>query len=206
MKNVSFVSNTSDGMRCVPAVFKMLYKYFLDEDLSWEDLDKLMKVIPGKGVWTFTALTDLAKRGVKIKHIEPVDYQKLFDQGVDYLYEVVGRETADYYINKSNIASIISEIPEFMKQVKVDIRKADIDEVISALKENKIVSMEIDACRLNDTKGFSLHYVLAFGLEDDHVVLHDPGLPATESRRVSIEKLNQAFSFEGAGQSINIYG
>lgn len=206
MKDVIFVSNTPDGMRCVPAVFKMLYKYFLNEDLSWVEIDKLMNVIPKKGVWTFTALTDLAKRGVKIKHIEPVDYQKLHDQGVDYLYEVVGKETADYYVNKSNIASVIPYIPEFMKQVKVDVRKADIEEVVSALRENKLVSMEIDACRLNDTEGFSLHYVLVFGLEGEDVILHDPGLPAMESRKVKIEKLNKAFSFKGAGQSINIYG
>ncbi len=206
MKHVPFASNTPDGMRCVPAVYKMLYKYFLDEDLSWEDLDKLMKVIPRKGVWTFTALTDLAKRGVKIRHIEPVDYEKLHDQGVDYLYEVVGKETADYYVNKSNIASIIPEIPEFLKFVKTEIRKADIKEVIQALKENKLVSMEIDACRLNNTKGFSLHYVLVFGLDGNEVILHDPGLPALESRKVNIEELNHAFNFKGAGQSINIYG
>jgi hypothetical protein len=48
--------------------------------------------------------------------------------------------------------------------------------------------------------------VLIFGLDGENVILHDPGLPAMEFRKVNIDKLNEAFSFKGAGQSINIYG
>lgn len=206
MKKVPFVSNTPDGMRCVPAVFKMLYNYFLDVDLSWDEIDRTLKVIPGKGNWDFPALTDLATKGVKIERIETVDYERLYREGPGYLKEIVGKESADYYLTKSNIASIIPQIPEYLKAVESRVGKGSVSEIIKNLNQGKIVTAEIDAKRLNKQPGFSPHYVLIYDFDEKNFTLHDPGLPPEEARKVRVEDFNKAFSFKGSIQGINIFG
>ena len=115
-----FIPNSKDNLHCVNAVFRMIYKHFLDQNFTWKEIDKLTKAIPGKVNWTFIGETDLAKKGLKVKNIEPLDYQKLYDEGVDYFRKTLGEETSDYYINRSNIASIIKYIPDFIDHVDHD--------------------------------------------------------------------------------------
>ncbi len=66
MNSVPFISNSKDDTHCVPAVFRMVHKFYFGKDLSWEEIDKVMKVVQGKGTWTFPGLTAFAKKGLDI--------------------------------------------------------------------------------------------------------------------------------------------
>lgn len=201
-KDVPFVPNSEDGMHCVPAVFRMLYQYYFDEDVSWEAMDRIMHVVPGKGTWTFPALTSLAQKGLDVVHIEPVDYEKLFKEGTSYLRTVVGEKTADYYIKQSNIATVLPFIPQYLKTVKQEIRESSTDEAIAFLEKGYLVTAEINPRILNNKPGFSLHYVLLYDWDGRYITLHDPGLPPVAARKVTREAFDACFAYEGANKSI----
>lgn len=205
MKQVPFVANSSDDMHCVNAVFRMVYQYFLGKDLTWRQIDKLTKAIPGKGTWTFVGEMEFAKKGIKVRNIEPVDYEKLYKEGVKYLNKVVGKDTANYYFNKSNIESVIPYIPQYLKIVEHETRRASINEIIKFLKAGSLIGVEINSRILNKKEGFSLHFVLLYDYDGGHFILHDPGLPSIKGRRVSLEEFKKAFSFPGSNGAITIF-
>lgn len=200
-----FVQNSSDNMHCVNAVFRMVSQYLLGIDFTWEEIDKLTKAIPGNATWTFIGEMEFAKRGLKVKNIEPVDYEKLYKEGVNYLSTIIGKNTYDYYLNKSNISSVIKYIPEYLKYVEHETRRATVNEIVQILKDGKLIGAEVNSRILNRKPGFSLHFVLLYGFEGKHIILHDPGLPPIKSRKVSLDEFDKCFNFKGANGGITIF-
>lgn len=192
-------------MRCVQAVYRMVLKYFLDIDCTWNQIDAMAKAVPGKGTWTFPLNTAVTKLGIRATNIEITDYTQLYKKGVGYLHEVNGEKSAAYYIEKSNIASVIPYIPEFLNTVTHLSRKGTIDDILQALREGKLVCAEVNASILNHSDGHSLHSILLYDTDDKNITFHDPGLPPKPGRTVSIEKFMNSFAYPGAGQEIDIF-
>ena len=204
-KPAPFVANHKDQMHCSQAVFRMLFKYFFDEDLTWEEIDEITKTIPGKASWTMAAHMVLAKRGVEVVNIEPFDYQRFYDEGADYLRNNFGEETARYYLEKSNLLSVKDDIPKFLSTVHHETKRATIEDIAHFLKESYLVGAEINSRILNRREGFSLHYVLLVGCENDSLIIHDPGPPPLESRKVPKDEFLKAFAFEGANGEVTAF-
>lgn len=205
MKNIPFVQNSKDNMHCVNSVFRMVSKYLLGKDFSWKELDKLTKAIPGKATWTFMGEMEFAKMGLKVKNIEPVDYQKLYKEGVKYLSTIVGKDTYDYYVKKSNVESVLKYIPEYLRNVEHETRRATIKEIITLLKEGKLIGVEVNSRILNHKDGFGLHFILLYDFDGKNIILHDPGLPPIKSRKVSLKQFDKCFNFKGANGGITIF-
>lgn len=204
-KVVPFVANHEDDIHCVNAVFRMVHQYFFGKDLSWEEIDRLTKAIPGKGTWTFVGEMEFAKKGLQITNIETTDYGKLQEQGVEHLKTIVGEESFKYYLERTNIASVLKFIPEYLKWVKHETREAEIKEIVKFLKEGCLVGAEINSRILNKKEGFSLHYVLLYDFDGKNIILHDPGFPPIEARKVSLEEFERCFCFPGASRSITVF-
>jgi len=205
MRNVPFIPNSDDDMHCVNADFRMVYRYFFNEDFTWEEIDKLTKAIPGKATWTFIGEMEFAKKGLNIRNIEPLDYNRLHTEGTEYLQKTFGDKTANYYIEKSNISSVIKYIPEYIKTVEHETRKAPLDEIIQLLKDDCLIGAEINSRILNDKPGFSLHFVLLYGFDGENIILHDPGFPAIKARKVTLKMFDKCYNFEGANGGITVF-
>lgn len=204
-KSVPFVANHEDRMHCSQSVFRMLFKYFFDEDLSWEEIDKITKTIQGTASWTMAAHTVLAERGVDVINIEPFDYQRFYDEGIDYLKNNFGEETAKYYLEKSNLLSVKDDIPKFLATAHHETKRAAIEDIVNFLKKGYLVGAEINSRILNKKEGFSLHYVLITGCEGDSLIIHDPGPPPLENRKVPKSEFLKAFAFEGANGEVTAF-
>lgn len=200
-----FIKNSGDDMHCVNAVFRMVYKHFFDKDFTWEEIDKLTKAISGKATWTFVGEMEFAKRGLQVKNIEPVNYKKLHKEGVNYLTKILGKDTANYYLEKSNIVSVIKYIPEYLKNVRHETRRASINEIVQFLKEGNLIGAEVNSRILNHKPGFSLHFILLYGFDGKNIILHDPGLPPIEARKITLEEFDKCFNFKGANGGIIIF-
>ncbi len=183
----------------------MVHQYFFDSDLNWEEIDKLTKAIPGEATWTFVGEMEFAKKGLDVRNIEPVDYERLFKEGVAYLSEVVGKQNAEYYFNKSNIDSVIQYIPEYLKYVNHETRKSSLAEIIELLQQGYLIGAEVNSSILNKRDGFDLHFVLIYDADKEHIILHDPGLPPIESRKVSFREFDACFAYPGANQGITTF-
>lgn len=204
-KKVPFVRNHKDNIHCVNAVFRMIHQYFFGKDLSWKQIDQLTKAIPGKVTWTFIGEMEFAKKGLSVTNIEPISYRELYKQGVDYLKRRVGKKTADYYLKKSNIASVLKYTPEYLKTVKHETRRASIKEIIKLLKQGCLIGVEINSRILNNKPGFGLHFVLLYDFDGKNIILHDPGLPPIKSRKVSLKEFDKCFHFPGANGGITVF-
>lgn len=205
MKKVPpFIQNSQDNTHCVNAVFRMVYKYYFNEDFTWEEIDELTKAIPGKSTWTLVGEMEFAKRGLKIINIELTDYEKLYREKEKY-FKNLDEKVADYHLQKSNILSVIKYIPEYLKYVKHETRRPTVQEIINLLKKGSLVGAEINAQVLNNRPGFSLHFVLLYGFDGKNILLHDPGLPPIKSRKVSLEEFDHCFNFAGANGGITVF-
>jgi hypothetical protein len=205
VKKVKFYSNHPDNLHCVLAVFRSLFNYFFDEELSWKQIEKLMGYESGKGAWTFPAELELAKRGVEVMNIEPFDYEKFLEEGVVYLKANYNDETANYYITQTNIGMNLDKIPEFIKLVKHENRKATIKDVAGFLNDGYLVGAEIDASVLNKKSGLPLHFVLIKGTKDGKYIINDPGLPPMENRLITQEDLKEALGGDGTNGEVSAF-
>ena len=204
-KKIPFVENHKDNMHCVNAVFRMVHQYFFNKDLTWKQIDNLTKAVPGLATWTFVGEMEFAKKGLDVKNIEPISYRQLHKQGVDYISKIVGKKTAEYYFKKSNIAYVLKYIPEYLKTVKHETRRADVKEMCQFLEEGSLIGAEINSRILNNKPGFSLHFILLYDYDGKHITLHDPGKPPIESRKITVEELDKCFNFPGANGAITVF-
>lgn len=205
VKSVPFVSNHRDNTHCVTSVLRMVHQYYYGSDFSWSEWDRILHSQKGKGSWTFPGELYLAKKGIVVTNIEPIDYNRLHHMGTGYLNEAVGKETASYYINRSNIASVIRYIPEYLRHVKHETRIASIREIIAYLKLGCLIAAEVQAGILNQTDKFDLHMVLLYDFSNSDFIMHDPGLPPCRARRVKKDLFRKIFSFPGAGSGITVF-
>ena len=122
-----------------------------------------------------------------------------------YLSRKVGKDTARYYRERSNIETVIRYIPEYLEVVKHETRRASIKEIVAFLKKGNLIGVEINSKILNKKPGFSLHFVLLYDFDGEHIILHDPGLPPIKSRRITLEEFNECFNFPGAAAGITVF-
>ncbi len=196
--NVPFYSNTPDNMRCVPAVFKMVLKYFQpDKEYSWKELDKLTEHKDDKGTWVFPALTKLKKQGFEIVKMGSFDLQKFYKQGEKYMREFHKPEVAEWYLTKSDVLDKREEIPEHLEAVKPQQKIPTEKDIVELLEKGHLVATDINARILNDKPGYSSHFVLIIGYDDRNFIIHDPGLPSYKSRIVPKEKFKKAWYHGG---------
>lgn len=202
---ISFVRNHQDDMHCVGAVFRMVHQYFLGSDLSYPEFDVVAKAVPGRGTWTIAAELEFARRGISISHIEPIDYQTLYKEGPSYLARIFGKNTSDFYLQNTNIVSVLEDIPEFLREVNVHQREGNVQDILDCLNRGGIVGAEVQSGILNRSSRFSLHYVLIYGSEGSDLLLHDPGLPPYPSRRVSLIEFESCFTYPGGNPAVTLF-
>lgn len=200
-----FIPNSHDNVHCVGAVYRMVFKHFLRRDLTWEAIDAIGKTIPHKGSWNVPYDIALAKAGIRVRNIEHTDFTRLHAEGLSYLAEAFGKKNAEYYVRNSNVANIIGDIPEFLRIVPHESRKATIEDIVTALSDGHLIAAEIDAGALSESGKFSLHFVLLYGMDGNDILLHDPGLPPGPSRAVPIQTFLKCFAYPGASCGIDIF-
>jgi uncharacterized protein YvpB len=52
----------------------------------------------------------------------------------------------------------------------------------------------INSQKLNNKQGYVGHFVVVKGIEDDNLIIHDPGFPPIENRKISYVSFEKAWS------------
>jgi len=206
MKKVPpFVPNSPDDVHCTAAVYRMVIARYFGEDIPYTEMDGIGKAVPGKGMWNVPFDIYLAKRGLTVRNIEHTDFKALYTEKEAYLTRAFGEKNADYYIRHSNVMEIIPDIPEFLRLVTHESRKATVAEILTHLTNGALIAAEVNAGALNSTDTFSLHMVLLYDTDGKSITLHDPGLPPVRARTVSLAEFTSCFAYPGAGCGIDIF-
>lgn len=100
---------------------------------------------------------------------------------------------------------MLEYIPEYLKYVTHETHNASPEEIIVALNKGYLIGAEVNSSILNKKDGFDLHFVLLYDFDGENIILHDPGLPAIEGRKMSLEEFSACFGYEGASQGITLF-
>lgn len=200
MKKVPFFANTPDDTHCVQAGFRIMLKYFLPErEFSYEQLDRMSRKQPGKGTWWPPMLIELQKLGLRVKCVEGFSYEEFYKDGESYVRRLYGSETAQYYLEHSNLRQIRPLIPGFLEKIRVENRPATFQDLDWLLDNGWLAGIDLNAAVLNDLKrsDYVGHMVVVFDKAGSDYWLHDPGLKPMPNRRVPRQKLSEAWFWAG---------
>jgi hypothetical protein len=194
--DVPFVSNTPDDLRCVPASYLTILKYFKpDTAMTMSRWSKLTGYEAGKGTWASKALLWFAAHGFDVKHFEQFDYEDFIKSGGDYLIRLAGPEVGQWQIDHSNIPLEQKRAQKLLAGGLIEYREPTINDIKHYLDEGYLVKLLINSRRLNNKPGYVGHSVTAVGYTDDSIIIHDPGLPPIPNRTVKFEDFEAAWAY-----------
>lgn len=101
---------------------------------------------------------------------------------------------------KSNLLEVKDDIPEFLKLVNHETRKATIKDIDNFLADGYLVGAEVNSHILNKKEGFSLHFVLVRSGNNRNYIINDPGLPPIENRVITKDEFILALNGSSNGE------
>lgn len=196
MKKVPFYANTPDDTHCLQASLKMVLKYFLpDKDYSWKQLEKMTAKAPGKATWPQKMLLSLNDMGFETVMIEAFDGKAFIKDGGKYLQRTFGKQTADWQIANSDIAGEQKLYSQLLNtDAKIENRIPVLGDIKKYLKAGYLVICVVNSKRLNHKRGYAGHFVVVLAIGSSNIIIHDPGLPATENRVEPIDNFEAAWA------------
>ncbi|MDB5161208.1 MAG: hypothetical protein JWO96_588 [Candidatus Saccharibacteria bacterium] len=173
----------------------MVLKHFEpSKDYSWDDLDEITHKPRDLWTWPMAGLTWLATNGYTVINVESFDYAKFMAEGSVYMQELWGREVVAEQVKHSDIPMAQSDVPAFLENVNIQNDIPNIHQIRSYLRDGYLVICNVNARKLNMKPGFVGHSVLVIGEDEDNLLIHDPGLPPLENRKVIDSLFEQAWA------------
>jgi hypothetical protein len=196
LKEIPFFENASDGMHCFQASLKMIMKYFWpDENYSWDELDKITSKAPGLWTWQMAGLIWLQEKGLEIKAIEVFDYKKFAELGGQYLLDEFGEEVGKAQIEHSDISQELEFAKKFSEVIDIEKRIPTIEDVKKLLQDDYVIVVNVNSRVLRKTDGYSGHFIVVKGFDEDGFILNDPGLPGIENMKAGFELFEKAWAY-----------
>lgn len=195
MALVPFFGNP-DSTHCFQAVLRMALKYFYPrEDYSWDELDQLTGKKPDKWTWRTRAMVELRRRGMDVVNWGNFDHKEFVERGASYLNDIFGPEKARIQIEHCDLEYEIENAREWVKVVENKFGLPTLEDIKELLDIGYLVICNVNSKILNQQEGYSGHFVLIYEVEDDFVLMHDPGPPHAPERRVSYEVFLKAWEY-----------
>ena len=195
-KKIPFYSNTKDNTHCYQAVYKMILKYYFPRSsYTWKQLDKITAKTKGLWTWPMAGLLWMVKKHFEIIVIEPFDYKHFIKSGGNYLLKEYGKKVGESQIKHSDIKKEIKNAKKFVKNIKIEKRIPNQTDLKKLIKKDYLIICNVNSRKLNKKKGYAGHFVLLKGLTKNNYILHDPGLPPYEDRKVKFDLFNRAWAY-----------
>lgn len=192
--DVPFYSNTADDTHCFQAAIRMILKYFEPKkECSWKELEEHTAKAEGLWTWTMAGLLWLKQDGFEVINIEPFDYLRFSEEGGKYLIELWGKDVGEAQLKHSDIPQELifaKQFAQFSEQ-----RIPAIEEIKKFLTDGYLVICNVNSRALNGEVGYVGHFVVLKGFDESSFIIHDPGLPALENRRVTFEIFEKAWAY-----------
>ena len=135
------------------------------------------------------------KNNFEIIVIESFDYKLLIKLGGVYLFSEYGEEVGQAAIKHSDIKREIKNAKNFVKHIKIDKRIPNQIDLKKLIKMDYLIICNINIKTLNKKSGYAGHSVLLKGMDKNNYILHDPGLPSYEHRKVEVGLFNRSWAY-----------
>ncbi len=199
--DIPFFPNTADRTHCWQACFRMALKYFWpDKDYNYIDLDKISQ--KQEGMWTSPTASFLwlINQGFQVELFEDFDYQRLVDEGEEYIYEKLGREVGDAQIAHGDFNEERKIAAEFIKVGTYHQEVPDLSLLRGHLDKGYVVISNINSAALYGHEGYAGHFIVVVGHEGEDLFIHDPGLPPRPGHKISIKDFESAWAYPTANE------
>jgi hypothetical protein len=174
----------------------MMFKYFLPErEFTFRELDVISAKVEGLWTWPTAAVLWLVDNGFEVRNVETFDYKEFAQKGGDYLLSHFGENVGQAQIDHSDIPQEIKLAKLFNQKIVSEMRIPEISDLWSCLDEGYLPGCNVNSHGLIGMDGYSGHFVVIIGYDEDSLLLHDPGLPARQNLRVSNEVFEQAWAY-----------
>lgn len=194
--NIPFFANTGDGTHCFQAALKMALAYFQpDREYSYEELDEITQKVPGKWTWPTAAMLWLMENRFELRLVEEFDYKAFAERGGDYLIDKCGQEVGQVQIENSDVEREQEIAARFVEYAPLEYRVPTTDDIAQYLKENWVVMCNVNSSLLQGRQGYSGHFVIIVDVDDDEVIMHDPGLPPSPNFAVEKKVFEKAWAY-----------
>ena len=194
-RDVPFYANP-DSTHCFQAALRMVLKFFRPaEDFSWAQLDAITAKADDIGTWPFAGLTWLCDQGFDVRNIELMDNRRFARDGHSYLVEFLGADVVTASRLAADLSPEQAAAARFVDIVSCETRIPDRDDLERLLADGYLVICNVNSRTLNDTEGYSGHFVVVMSCDESELVLHDPGQPPTPQRRVPTAKFERAWAY-----------
>ncbi len=195
MKAIPFFANLNDGTHCYQAALKMALTPLSGREWSFEELDKISQKKTGQWTWPTASLIWLMDQGYEVKLIEEFSYEDFGKRGKKYLEEKWGKEVADAQEANSDLKTEQKRALQLAKKIPVDHRIPTWDDLKDLFKKDHIIICNVNSRLLYKKSGYSGHFIVPIELDDDFIILHDPGLPAAPHIKVAREVFEKAWGY-----------
>lgn len=193
---VPFYANTDDGTHCFQACLRMMLKYYLPErDFTWRELDAISAKVENQWTWPTAALLWLNENGFKVRNVETFNYEDFARLGDAYLLDYFGRQVGQKQIDHSDIHQEVRFARAFIQKISSETRVPEIIDLQQSLDDGQLPCCNVNSRKLNNEDGYSGHFVVITGYDDDNLILHDPGLPPHKYRVAAKELFEQAWAY-----------
>lgn len=195
---IPFFENTPDDTHCFQASLKMVMGHFLPErDFTWEELEAITAKVERLWTWPLAGLVWLAQNGFDVKNIEVFDYDRFIEVGAQYMFERHGEEVARAQIENSDIDQEVELAKTFIDVVDTTFEIPAVETITDFLRGDWLVIVNVNSRALSGKSGYSGHYVVVKGFDDDTLILNNPGLPGIENQEVPFDVFENAWAYSG---------
>ncbi|MCX6764089.1 MAG: peptidase C39 family protein [Candidatus Nealsonbacteria bacterium] len=194
-KEVPFYKNPDDT-HCYQASLKMVMKYFWpDKDFFWEELDRITAKVKGLWTWTMAGLIWLQDHGIEVRDVEVFDYEKFIKFGGKYLIDKYGEEVGESQIEHSDIEQERKIAKDFIKKIPIEKRIPTMNDLKNFLSQGYLIICIVNSRKLNNEPGYSGHFVVLKGFDDEYFFIHDPSFPTSPHRLVKFSFFENAWAY-----------
>lgn len=195
LRQVPFVSNTSDDLHCLQAAYMSIAKYFDPNfNLPMDEWSRITGYEEGKGTWGNAGLVWFKNQGYDVKHISLFDYEEFVKRPKEYLYEVNGEEAGKWAYEHSNIPAEIPRVEELLKTGIIERREPMMADIKRLLDEGYLVRISLNCEKLDGREGYVGHAVTVTSYNEKFLTFHDPGLSPIPNRQATFEEFEAAWA------------
>ncbi len=121
------------------------------------------------------------------------DAEEFVKRGKSYLIEFMGKEVGEAQALHTDLAAEQRRTKQYLKLGVYEKTLPTIRTIQSALDRGYLVIGNVNGRKFHGLDGYSGHFVLIYG--KNHLWIHDPGLPAREAMRITLQGFKQAWEY-----------
>ncbi len=194
-KIVPFFPNHENSY-CFEAVLKMVLSFFLpSQTFTWKQLEKITGKNNGCWTWPTQAILKLKKFGFDVELYQQFDHKSFAKMGVKYIKEKYGETIAQEQQRNCDLKYEMVVSEQLVKTHHTNIVTPNYNTIDTVLKQGYLIICNVNSKALVNCKGYAGHFVLVYGIDENNIHFHDPGLPPRKSCKYSINDFDLAWSY-----------